>query len=82
MTNMTSAFSATAQNRTDDARTGSITLAELIPQMEATALRMSTKNPARRLLWIAAQVLMQQAKENFLLRARIDAASERRIVLP
>lgn len=40
-----------------------ITLADLIPQMEAQASRMSAKNPARRLLWIAAQILIQQANE-------------------
>ena len=40
-----------------------ISLGELIPQMEAQASRMSVKNPARRLLWIAAQILIQQGNE-------------------
>lgn len=56
-----------------------ITLAELLPMMEAQATRMSAKNPARRVLWIAAQMLMQLAKEVTELRAKAD---ERRIIVP
>ena len=72
-----------------------ITLADLLPQMEAQATRMSVKNPTRKLLWIAAQVLIQQAKEIVALRdlarqkeSGIIApfsqteAQERRIIVP
>lgn len=57
-----------------------ITLGELLPQMEAQATRMSVKNPARRILWIAAQVLIAQAQEIQAHRDRQDPA--RRIILP
>ena len=59
-----------------------ISLAELIPQMEAQATRMSKKNPARRLLWIAAQILIQQGNE--IMRWREQAAKQERprIVVP
>ena len=40
-----------------------ITLAELLPQMEACATKMGKKNPTRRVLWIAAQMLVQMARE-------------------
>jgi len=49
--------------------------------MEAQATRMSAKNPARQLLWIAAQVLIQQAKDITALRDQ-QAAPERRIIVP
>jgi len=56
-----------------------ITLVDLLQQMEA---RMGAKNPTKRLLWIAAQVLIQQAKEIAALREkeaqRCRAVAERR----
>jgi len=56
-----------------------ITLGDLLPQMEAQATRMSMKNPARRVLWIAAQVLIAQAKALHEYREQAQAAP--RVVL-
>lgn len=40
-----------------------LTLASLLDQMEAQHTRMSVKNPTKRLLWLAAAVLVQQAQQ-------------------
>lgn len=56
-----------------------VTLAELLQQMEACATKMGKKNQTRRVLWIAAQMLVQMAKEITQLRATQDA---RTIVVP
>lgn len=90
MTTTTSASSASAPSATDSARRNgpdgstperTITLAELLPMMQAAAERMSPKNPTRRILWLAGQVIVQLAQEVAVLR-EAEAARESRIVLP
>ena len=58
-----------------------ITLGELLPQMEAQATRMSAKNPARRVLWIAAQVLIAQAQELTTHREKAATEDQRLVTL-
>jgi hypothetical protein len=58
-----------------------ITLGQLLPQMEAQATRMSVKNPARRVLWIAAQVLIQQAQQIQQFREKAAQEEQRLVTL-
>ena len=46
-----------------------ITLAELLSQMGDCATKMSVTNPTKRVLWIAAQMLVHMAQEMTRLRA-------------
>ena len=47
-----------------------VSLAERLPQIEAQIARLSTKHPARRVLWIAGQMLVALADELIALRAQ------------
>ena len=50
-----------------------ITLAELLPQMEACALKMGKKNPTRRVLWIAAHPGTWRKEQILSVRAESDS---------
>ena len=59
-----------------------IVLSDLLTQMQACGERMSMGNPARRVLWIASEVLKQQADELAALRAQQARTREPLIVVP
>lgn len=79
MSNMISASSATAPNRTDDApeRTP---LQQLIDRCEAASARMSASNPNRALLADLAVAVVSLAKMNADLLSQ--QAEKPRIILP
>lgn len=59
-----------------------IVLGDLLDQMQACGERMSMTNPARRVLWIASEVLKQQSKQLAELRAAQAERAEPLIVIP
>lgn len=58
-----------------------LVLSDLLDQMQACGERLSMTSQTRRLLWLASEVLRQQADQLRVYREK-EQAQERRIIVP